>query len=202
MTAKSSSEVTLSLGDREVDNKDDTKEDEVEEKDDQDAMDIHDPYQYTTHISTMKNMFTHSQVRHRAWLFAMSLLNMDPSMVGDEEARRFPLFKGTFKLCYRLLTEEYNMIRSKIRIAQKRKLRIYRRLPSRRKLTEYTKFCREMKIKYPHEKIVGKIQALWKNHKLQSKLQAMKRPKATVNEEQEQHEQDHQEEEQEEKYND
>lgn len=172
-------------------------DDEEEEQDDStDNMEINDPYRYTTHITTMKNMFTHRQVRERAWLFAMHLLNMDPQMIDDEEASRFPLFKGTFKLCYRLLTEEYNMIRTKIRIVQKRKLRVYRRLPARRKLTEYTKFCRDMKVKFPHEKIVGKIQALWRNHKFQS----MKRPKQTTTTEDEK-EAEEEEEEEEEKSN-
>jgi hypothetical protein len=132
-------------------------------------------------LSTIKNLFTHRNVMQRAHYFACGVLQMPEDSLEVEDN---VLYKPMKKLCYSLLTKEYNYIRDHIRIFQKRR---QRKVPTtssskdrKRALTRYTLFCRDLHSKFPHDQIVGKIQKLWEEEKKRianEKGMASKRPK-------------------------
>lgn len=64
-----------------------------------------------------------------------------------------------------LLAAESNFIKKQLRIFHQRKQR--KTKPLIRAPTAYTKFCKEIKEKYPHNEVVGKIQGMWKLHNKQ-----------------------------------
>lgn len=61
-----------------------------------------------------------------------------------------------------IIKEEDDAIKSALRILQN-KPPIKKRIKRQYKPTPYVQFCREMKRKYPHEQLVGKMQQMWRD---------------------------------------
>lgn len=146
-----------------------------------------DNSRFNVTVNTLQNIFTHNKIKERAHIGACTMIGVNPRL-SSETAKQNLLYKGYYKLMLKFLLTEYGYIRDHIRILQRRKMRQPRQPRQPRALTKYTLFCREIKTKFPHHQITGKIQAMWEAHKQQEysrKMIALKRPKAAEEEEKE-----------------
>jgi hypothetical protein len=134
-------------------------------------------------LATLKHMFSKKNVWERAHVFTCGVLQLPVEAARTVQSHA--LYKGYRKLLYKLLRDEYNLIKRNIRLLQRRRSASNKPQRSRRPrpLSKYAVFCRELRASRPHEEIVGKIQQLWKLKKeelARQKREAMTGPRPSI----------------------
>lgn len=131
-------------------------------------------------LATLKHMFSKKNVWERAHVFTCGVLQIP--IDSARTVHSHALYKGFRKQLYKLLREEYNLIKRNIRLLQRRHpvSKKPHRLNKPRPLSRYAVYCRELRATRPHEEIVGKMQELWKQRKqeirsMQEELSSTKR---------------------------
>lgn len=120
-------------------------------------------------VTTLKHMFSRETIWERSHIFACYILGLSPSSL--RSVKSHALYKGMRKMCYKLLRDEYNVIKRNIRLLQRRKpSNTGSGRPRRpRPLSKYAVFCREMRATHAHAEIVGQLQSMWKQKKAAEK---------------------------------